>query len=477
MSRTSLLLVIVLCLVAAACTGADDGSVTETAEPATTVAPSTVPSDGSSPDSSEPPGHDAADAATGTSPESHLAWFVSEVAQPDIDAAEYEDRFAQVFRDQVPLEQFTAILEDLSTLAPYTTGEIEVVGPQLVGQLTGSDGTGLIVTLSVDTDGRMDGLLVQPGEPPELEDPPATLDEVGQRLQAIGTTTFLAADVQQAGDQVECVSLASVGGDTAAPIGSAFKLYVLGALADAVEAGTLRWDDELTITAELKSLPSGVLQQREDGSTVTVQEAAELMISISDNTATDVLIDAVGRESVEAAQAAYGHADPSLNTPFMTTRELFALKTADPALQDAFLTGDDEAQRSILADLASVPLADIPVEAFLDDPVRPDELEWFASPADLCRALVLLMDRAEDAGLAPVAEILTANPGAPDEDERWARVAFKGGSEPGLITLAWLLEDADGRRFAITGSVVDPEEAFDPGEAILLMAEARSLIG
>ncbi len=110
-----------------------------------------------------------------------------------------------------------------------------------------------------------------------------------------------------------------VAADQPRSLGSLFKLYVLGAVAQEVKLGRLAWDDELTITDERKSLPSGELQDRPDGSKVAVKDAAKLMISISDNTATDLLIDRVGKPVVEGVIRSWSsHADR--NIPLLTTR-------------------------------------------------------------------------------------------------------------------------------------------------------------
>jgi beta-lactamase class A len=57
-----------------------------------------------------------------------------------------------------------------------------------------------------------------------------------------------------------CQPVHSIEPNTAAPFGSVLKLYVLYALGEAVAAGKVRWDQPLRITAKVKSLPSGVLQ-------------------------------------------------------------------------------------------------------------------------------------------------------------------------------------------------------------------------
>ena len=72
------------------------------------------------------------------------------------------------------------------------------------------------------------------------------------------------------------------------------------------------------------------------------------MIAISDNTATDLLIDAVGRDAVEAALVTAGHAAPELNRPFLTPRELFVLKL-DDALRSDYLIAAETGRRELLA--------------------------------------------------------------------------------------------------------------------------------
>ena len=83
-------------------------------------------------------------------------------------------------------------------------------------------------------------------------------------------------------------------------VGSAFKLAVLAALKDQVAAGALAWDDVATLEAGHISLPSGILQAWPVGSPLTIHTLASLMISVSDNTATDALIALLGRDLIES---------------------------------------------------------------------------------------------------------------------------------------------------------------------------------
>jgi beta-lactamase class A len=91
-----------------------------------------------------------------------------------------------------------------------------------------------------------------------------------------------------------------VASSTARPLASMFKLFVLGALAHQVAVGRVSWNQELTVTDALKSGGSGSLQDVPAGTRVSVQQTALKMISVSDNTAADMLIHLVGRSAVQA---------------------------------------------------------------------------------------------------------------------------------------------------------------------------------
>lgn len=401
---------------------------------------------------------------------SHLEWFLGVAAGADLDAGEYEERFSSGFRREVSPESFERQTEQLRAIGPFTREAVVELRPgAVVATLVAEGGDRWRVELVVDADGRIAGLVARPD--PSREDRPSTVGEAADRLEELGDAALLAATVDERGT---CRPIHERNADAQVPIGSLFKLYVLGALADAVAAGDLAWEQELTLRAADRSIGVGGLADRPDGARVTVREVAELMIAMSDNTATDLLMRTVGRVAVERALIDYGHAEPGRNIPFPTTREMTLLKL-DAAAARRWLEGDVAARRAVLEGLAEGDLdADRAMAAF-SSPRRPDVLEWFASPRDLCRVLVALWAGAEDPKLAPVADILTANPGQPDVAGRWARIAFKGGSEPGLVAAAWLVETG-GSRAVLAASVLDPAAPIDPVEALLLMAAARDLL-
>ena len=102
-------------------------------------------------------------------------------------------------------------------------------------------------------------------------------------------------------DNGKCSTVAGANTDLSLPLASIFKLYVLLAVADAVKAGTVNWNDPLTITKQAKAVGSAGLEELPPGAHVSVRTAAQQMISASDNMATDLLIARLGPDAVERA--------------------------------------------------------------------------------------------------------------------------------------------------------------------------------
>ena len=87
---------------------------------------------------------------------------------------------------------------------------------------------------------------------------------------------------------------------------SVFKIPVLVEVFRQAEAGRLSLDETVTISRKAKLPGSGVLKEMSDSLTVTARDLAMLMIIVSDNTATDLLLDLVGKDTVNATLRALG---------------------------------------------------------------------------------------------------------------------------------------------------------------------------
>ncbi|WP_204047896.1 serine hydrolase [Microbispora siamensis] len=389
-----------------------------------------------------------------------LRWLLAAAAALPIPEDQIRAHFSTGFLTQVPPAQLNEALKSLGGLRLESL--TQVTPTALSGVVTTAQGR-LQLSMSVDGDGRIDTLLFGL----EQREAPRSWAELDKRLRALAPRVgFLAAEVRGDG---RCRPVHAVAPTTPRPLGSMFKLYVLGATAEQVKKGRLSWDTSLTIRPELKSLPSGTLQDRPDNSTVSVREAAKLMISISDNTGADLLIDKVGRARVEAQMGRWsGHA--ALNRPFLTTRELFLLKGADyPRLAKKYLSLDRSGRsRYLSATVARTPLTE--VEPW-SKPRDLDRLEWFASPEDVCRAFSGL----SALNTPPLSEVMSANDAGLGLDPKaWPTVWYKGGSEPGVLAMGFLARDAGGRTYVVTVLTSDPRTPLDETTAAPeLLALAR----
>ena len=86
--------------------------------------------------------------------------------------------------------------------------------------------------------------------------------------------------------------------DASFEVGSAFKAFVAAEYARQVAAGSFDPDRRVEITVENRVDSSDMTDQLLDGATIPLQEAAEAMIAVSDNTATDLVMTAVGAARV-----------------------------------------------------------------------------------------------------------------------------------------------------------------------------------
>lgn len=255
--------------------------------------------------------------------------------------------------------------------------------------------------------------------------------------------------------------------DTRLAIASTFKLYVLGELARQIQLGQASWDEQVTLSDDLRSMPSGDYAWVPAGTPVSLRDLASAMIRNSDNTATDHLIGRLGRDNVQRAFKAYGHGDPSLNQPLLLTREMFGIKMSQSdAWMQQYEAASDEEQMAMLQQ-AIDPMRINPSGGWgnWNGPTAIDGIEWFASASDLCRVTAALWSMGAQPGLEPVRDILTGNRYGITDTATWPRAGYKGGYEAGVVNMTFVLERKDGRVFFVSAGYNDPSWMIDTGTA------------
>ncbi len=112
---------------------------------------------------------------------------------------------------------------------------------------------------------------------------------------------------------------ASRAADEAVPSASVIKIPILVELMEQVKAGKLDLDDTYVLLATDKTGGSGIIAQYADGTKMTINELARLMMVASDNTATNILIRKVGREAVNERMKQFGFPGLQLHRVMMDT--------------------------------------------------------------------------------------------------------------------------------------------------------------
>jgi beta-lactamase class A len=214
------------------------------------------------------------------------------------------------------------------------------------------------------------------------------------------------------------------------PQGSSIKVALLIELFRQAEQGTLRLHDAVSIEAAVRTGGSGVLQHFSDGaSSLSLRDLAVLMIVLSDNTATNVLIDRVGMDNVNATIASLGFPQTKLQRRM--------IRPQDSAAGRENVSTPAEAA-GVMARIAA---CDLPMSAEACDDLR------------------------------SILELPKATPGSLPAG---VRVAWKGGSITG-VRAGWGIVDLPGRPFAIAAMVNygDGDAAVDAIAAAVTASHAH----
>lgn len=266
-----------------------------------------------------------------------------------------------------------------------------------------------------------------------------------------------------------CSTVAGTNTNSSLPLASIFKLYVLLAVAQAVKTHEVGWNDPLTITKDAKAVGSAGLNELPPGATVSVREAAQQMISASDNMATDLLIARLGPGAVERALVAAGHHDPASMTPFPTMHQLFSVGWGRPDIREQWRTASRQTRLMLLKQTDS--------RAYDPDPTRTHTpasdigAEWYGSAADICRVHTALQAAAVGEA-APIKQILSAIRGIDVDGAQWPYIAAKGGNLPGDLGFSWYAVDRTGQPWVMSFQLNWPRYR-SPSAAGWLLSIAR----
>ena len=87
---------------------------------------------------------------------------------------------------------------------------------------------------------------------------------------------------------------------------STIKIAVMIEAFARVAEGKAKWTDEVVLTKEKKVSGSGILNELSDGLRLTLRDAVNLMMIVSDNTATNLVLDVLTTDAVNARMESLG---------------------------------------------------------------------------------------------------------------------------------------------------------------------------
>jgi len=238
----------------------------------------------------------------------------------------------------------------------------------------------------------------------------------------------------------------SYGGQTICASASVGKVPILVALMQAVAAGELSLDRRIFVPAEPRTGGPTGLSVLSDPVELSLRAVAELMIAVSDNHATDLVLDRVSPERVTEAMRWLGLGATTLTG---TIRDLY--ERSDERMAGA----TDRA--TILARLRT------------DPDLKPETAAWRTTPEETTKLWQLIWT--DDPAPKPLCEEMRAMlrrcathnglvAGFPAEVQE--RIAHKTGTLTGIRNEAGVVEYANGSRCAVAVFTVADVETWKP---------------
>jgi hypothetical protein len=237
----------------------------------------------------------------------------------------------------------------------------------------------VFISITFDEGGRLAGITVDPsaGAITDVE-----LEDAFRSLPGSWSVTALAPGHPELAFRYRA--------DEAQGVASQFKVLLLAKACAEVTAGRMTLSDRLTMTNALRGVPSCTLCDFDGGLQPTLRDVLHLLVSVSDNTAADLLREHFGWASVNHFAETIGVEHPP---PLISTQGLFALEcsagplsSVKPMDRGRYLASLSTEERVQAADEAAK-------EAFADGPDAMTSRCWKGqTDARVATAIAEVMD-------------------------------------------------------------------------------------
>lgn len=370
------------------------------------------------------------------------------------DVKELSDYFSKDFLNMIPPEKIIEISKIyVDAIGPYQEARSSKTGYRLIFAKGEADSK-----ISINANNKISSLWF--GAPEYTSD---TLDAVKKAFKKLPGEISVCV-MQHTPDEESPTELLQLNPDQPLACGSSFKLFILKALVESINKGERAWTDLVELRDDWKSFPSGILQEWPAGSRHTLETLTGLMISISDNTATDHIYNLIGAEKLRK------HFPASCKDLFNTS-QMLKLKFFFPEQAKAYLKANASGKQKILADIDAIKPGDIAsLSAIyeLNEPMLVEELEWFVSTRELCKTIYSLRNN----------QLIRINPATGLANKKdWHLIGYKGGSEPGVLNYTWVLQKSPTSPFyTVSATVVNSQKPVDSNEFSVIVTRLLALL-
>lgn len=277
------------------------------------------------------------------------------------------------------------------------------------------------------------------------EDQALTLTQAADKFAGLSPSSALW--VGRIGSGGQCVAITTRQPDQPRAVASVFKSWVLAGLGRSINESHIGAAESLPLIASEIVANGSAIAIEPLNTLFPVRDLAILMMGISDNTATDLLHQRIGRTRLASAVNASGMAQPDRLLPFLGISEQFHLFYSFPlATSLSYVNGTEMFQANFLQTQIE------PLGPLVNQPYFHASLlttgSWQTTASDACRMFSSLRQLpAASPGRAIVDAAFGSAAGQPEVRNRWDRVWYKGGSLASanglhVLTHVWMLENA-----------------------------------
>lgn len=296
------------------------------------------------------------------------------------------------------------------------------------------------------------------------DDQNLTMAEAANKFETLAAETGLL--VAQIDDNGVCQPIVNRNATQLWATASVFKIWILAAAAEAWRLGNIELDQVITLVSSELAL-GGSINSEPLGTQFSLLEIATLMLGISDNTATDLLHETIGRDLINQVVNGLNLISSEALTPLLSINEQFHLFFSFNLSQAlSYVNGTEGFQEDFLTTEIE-PLG--PVTAF---PFNNDSIfvsgSWRASPMDVCKTYAHLQNLPEGSDQLKLVDVaLGAGIALPNVRNEWDRVWYKGGSLTSgvsglhVLTHAWLLQNQGENPYVVVAMTNDSLGGID----------------